>query len=52
MQVQNTGSPGDMLELHVEKIAVKFAEIAGKGIVDGQVVNQAEFSAMIVDKDS
>ena len=46
--------PGDMLELHVEKIASRnlLWKFSGKGIVDGQVVNQAEFSAMIVDKDS
>lgn len=46
--------PGDMLELHVEKIAGRnlLWKFSGKGIVDGQVVNQAEFSAMIVDKDS
>lgn len=46
--------PGDMLELHVEKIAARnlLWKFSGKGIVDGQVVNQAEFSAMIVDKDS
>ena len=46
--------PGDMLELHVEKIAGRnlLWKFSGKGFVDGQVVNQAEFSAMIVDKDS
>lgn len=46
--------PGDMLELHVEKIAGRnlLWKFSSKGIVDGQVVNQAEFSAMIVDKDS
>jgi 3-hydroxyacyl-[acyl-carrier-protein] dehydratase len=46
--------PGDMLELHVEKIAGRklLWKFSGKGIVDGQLVNQAEFSAMIVDKDS
>ena len=46
--------PGEMLELHVEKIAGRnlLWKFSGKGIVDGRVVNQAEFSAMIVDKDS
>ncbi len=46
--------PGDLLELHVEKIAGKgmLWKFSGKGIVDGTLVNQAEFSAMIVDKDS
>ena len=46
--------PGDMLELHIKKIAGRnlLWKFSGNGIVDGRVVNQAEFSAMIVDKDS
>jgi 3-hydroxyacyl-[acyl-carrier-protein] dehydratase len=46
--------PGDLLEMHVEKIAGRnlLWKFSGTGIVDGKVVNQAEFSAMIVDKDS
>ena len=45
--------PGDLLEVHVEKIAGRnLLEIFWRGMVDGKVVNQAEFSAMIVDKDS
>ncbi len=46
--------PGDLLELRVEKIAGKglLWKFSGTGTVDGVVVNQAEFTAMIVDKDS
>ena len=46
--------PGDLLELHVTKTAGRnlLWKFSGTGMVDGQVVNQAEFSAMIVDKDS
>ncbi|MGB1553485.1 MAG: 3-hydroxyacyl-ACP dehydratase FabZ, partial [Candidatus Puniceispirillaceae bacterium] len=46
--------PGDLLEVHVEKIAGRglLWKFSGAGMVDGKVVNQAEFSAMIVDKDS
>jgi len=42
--------PGDVLELHVETIrgSSKIWKFAGKGIVDGKVVAQAEFSAMMV----
>jgi 3-hydroxymyristoyl/3-hydroxydecanoyl-(acyl carrier protein) dehydratase len=40
--------------MYVEKIAGRnlLWKFSGTGIVDGKVVNQAEFSAMIVDKDS
>ena len=46
--------PGDLLEVHVEKIAGRnlLWKFSGAGMVDGKVVNQAEFSAMVVDKDS
>jgi len=46
--------PGDLLELHVTKIAGRnlLWKFSGTGMVDGHIVNQAEFSAMIVDKDS
>ena len=46
--------PGDLLEVHVEKIAGRglLWKFSGAGMVDGKVVNQAEFSAMIVDKES
>ena len=42
--------PGDMLKLHVEKIATTATlwKFSGKAEVDGKVVTQAEFSAMIV----
>lgn len=45
--------PGDVLELHVEVIQNRGAvwKFSGTGIVDGQKVTQAEFSAMIVDKE-
>lgn len=45
--------PGDMLKLHVVKIAAKkrLWKFTGVGMVDGRVVNQAEFSAMIVEQD-
>ena len=45
--------PGDVLELHIEVIQNRGAvwKFAGTAIVDGQKVTQAEFSAMIVDKD-
>ena len=45
--------PGDWLELHIEKLAGKglLWKFKGTGIVAGKTVNQAEFSAMIVDKD-
>ena len=46
--------PGDLLEVHVEKIAGRglLWKFSGAGVVGGKVVNQAEFSAMIVDKES
>lgn len=45
--------PGDVLELHIEVIQNRGPvwKFAGTGIVNGQKVTQAEFSAMIVDKD-
>lgn len=43
--------PGDMLELHVEKVQNRrnIWKFAGKGIVDGKVVAEASFKAMIAD---
>lgn len=45
--------PGDVLELHIQSIQNRgnVWKLAGEGIVDGQKVAEAEFSAMIVDKD-
>jgi len=45
--------PGDVLELHVETVQNRGPvwKFKGKGVVNGQTVTQAEFSAMIVDKD-
>lgn len=42
--------PGDCLELHVEvtRNRGKVWKFAGKGIVDGAVVTEAEFTAMIM----
>lgn len=42
--------PGDVLELHVEVVRGrgKLWKFAGKGIVEGTVVSEAEFTAMIV----
>lgn len=44
--------PGDVLELHVEAIQSRsnIRKLSGVGIVDGQKVAEAQFSAMIVDK--
>jgi 3-hydroxyacyl-[acyl-carrier-protein] dehydratase len=41
--------PGDMLELHVQKEQNRrnIWKFSGKGIVDGQVVAEASFKAMI-----
>jgi 3-hydroxyacyl-[acyl-carrier-protein] dehydratase len=46
-------TPGDVLELHVEAVQQRGPvwKFKGLGIVDGATVTQAEFSAMIVDKD-
>jgi len=45
--------PGDMLELHVGKNTNKgpFWKFAGKASVDGKIVAEADFGAMIVDPD-
>ncbi len=45
--------PGDVLELHVEVIQNRgnVWKMSGVGIVDGQKVTEAQFSAMIFDKD-
>lgn len=44
--------PGDVLELHIETIQNRGSvwKLSGVGIVDGQKVAEANFSAMIVDK--
>jgi 3-hydroxyacyl-[acyl-carrier-protein] dehydratase len=44
--------PGDVLELHIEVIQNRGAvwKLAGVAKVDGAKVSEAEFSAMIVDK--
>lgn len=44
--------PGDVLELHVEVVQGRsnIRKLSGVGIVDGQIVAEAQFSAMIVDK--
>jgi len=44
--------PGDVLELHIEVLQNRGPvwKFAGTGIVDGQKVTEAEFSAMLVDK--
>jgi 3-hydroxyacyl-[acyl-carrier-protein] dehydratase len=45
--------PGDVLELHVEAVQNRgnVWKLDAKGIVDGQKVAEAQFSAMIVDKE-
>ncbi len=45
--------PGDVLELHVRvtRSRGKVFRFAGAGKVDGKLAAEAEFSAMIVDKD-
>ncbi len=42
--------PGDVLELHVKVIrgSGKIWKFSGQGIVDGKVVTEAEFAAMII----
>lgn len=44
--------PGDVLELHVETVQIRGAvwKLSGIAFVEGQKVAEAEFSAMIVDK--
>lgn len=44
--------PGDVLELHIETIQSRGSvwKLSGVGIVNGQKVAEANFSAMIVDK--
>ena len=44
--------PGDRLELHVEKVQSRASvwKFAGKAIVDGKVMAEATFAAMIRDK--
>jgi 3-hydroxyacyl-[acyl-carrier-protein] dehydratase len=44
--------PGDRLELHVEKIQSRVSvwKFSGKAIVDGKVMAEATFAAMIRDK--
>lgn len=43
--------PGDQLRMHVEKIKARrnIFVFKGQSMVDGQVVSEAEFTAMIVD---
>jgi|TARA_B110000259_G_scaffold104413_1_gene120009 3-hydroxyacyl-[acyl-carrier-protein] dehydratase len=45
-------TPGDVLELHIELVKFKknFWKFSGKAKVDGEVVTEADFSAMIVDR--
>ena len=45
-------TPGDTLvfELHVISIKRQLCKIAGRGLVDGQVVTEAEFMARIMDR--
>jgi 3-hydroxyacyl-[acyl-carrier-protein] dehydratase len=45
--------PGDVLELHVEVVQNRgnVWKMSGVGIVEGQKVTEAQFSAMIFDKD-
>ena len=44
--------PGDRLEMHVEKIKERrnIFVFKGQSFVDGQVVSEAEFTAMLADK--
>jgi 3-hydroxyacyl-[acyl-carrier-protein] dehydratase len=44
--------PGDRLELHVEKVQSRASvwKFSGKAIVDGKVMAEATFAAMIRDK--
>ncbi|MDA7705477.1 3-hydroxyacyl-ACP dehydratase FabZ [Rickettsiales bacterium] len=44
--------PGDVLELHIDLVKFKrnFWKFSGKAKVNGEVVTEAEFSAMIVDR--
>lgn len=44
--------PGDVLELHVEQIQSRsnIRKLSGVAIVDGQKVAEAQFSAMIIDR--
>ncbi len=51
VRFRNVVSPGDQLELHVSVIRGrgKVWKFWGEGKVDGKIVAEAEFSAMIVD---
>jgi len=50
---RNKVAPGDVLELHVRvtRSRGKVFRFAGEAKVDGKVAAEAEFSAMIIDKD-
>lgn len=52
VKFKKTVIPGDVLELHIELVKFKknFWKFSGKAMVDGNVVTEADFSAMIVDK--
>lgn len=49
---RNPVIPGDVLELHIEKVRQRGPvwKFTGQGIVDGKVCAEAEFSAMIIDE--
>lgn len=46
---RKTVVPGDMLELHIEikRAGTKVGKFAGRAMVDGQLVAEAEFTAML-----
>lgn len=52
VKFKKTVIPGDILELHIELVKFKrnFWKFSGKGKVDGEIVTEADFSAMIVDR--
>ena len=52
VKFKKTVIPGDVLELHIELVKFKknFWKFSGKAKVDGNIVTEADFSAMIVDK--
>jgi 3-hydroxyacyl-[acyl-carrier-protein] dehydratase len=52
VRFKKTVIPGDVLELHIDLVKFKknFWKFSGKGIVNGNIVTEADFSAMIVDR--
>jgi 3-hydroxyacyl-[acyl-carrier-protein] dehydratase len=52
VKFKKTVIPGDVLELHIDLVQFRrnFWKFSGKGKVNGKIVTEADFSAMIVDR--